>query len=79
MTYWKQIQIHAYRIKNVIIKRKDYTMLVKVRFLELVFCLQCTFLKFIYFNWRLITYNIVLILPYISMNPPWVYSSKRTV
>ena len=30
------------------------------------------FLKFIYFNWRLF-YNIVLVLPYINMNPPWVY------
>ena len=28
--------------------------------------------KFIYFNWRLF-YNIVLVLPYINMNPPWVY------
>ena len=30
--------------------------------------------KFIYFNWRLIIYNIVLVLPYINMNPPWVYT-----
>jgi len=43
--------------------------------------------KFIYFNWRLITlqyftnftkftiqYNIVLVLPHINMNPPWVYT-----
>ena len=29
--------------------------------------------KFIYFNWRLL-YNIVLVLPYINMNPPWVYT-----
>ena len=28
---------------------------------------------FIYFNWRLV-YNIVLVLPYINMNPPWVYT-----
>ena len=28
--------------------------------------------KFIYFNWRLF-YNIVLVLPYINMNPPQVY------
>ena len=27
-----------------------------------------------YFNWRLITYNIVLVLPYINMNPPQVYT-----
>jgi len=27
------------------------------------------FFKFIYFNWRLITLNIVLVLPYINMNP----------
>ena len=32
-------------------------------------------LKFIYFNWRLILYNIVLVLPYINMNPPWVWNS----
>ena len=25
-------------------------------------------------NWRLITYNIVLVLPYINMNPPRVYT-----
>ena len=29
---------------------------------------------FIYFNWRLILYNIVLVLPYIKMNPPRVYT-----
>ena len=35
----------------------------------------CIFLNFflIYFNWRLITYNIVWFLPYIHMNQPWVY------
>ena len=32
------------------------------------------FKNFIYFNWRLITYNIVLVLLYISMNPPQVYT-----
>ena len=31
-------------------------------------------IKFIYFNWRLILYNIVLVLPYINMNLPQVYS-----
>ena len=45
------------------------------------------FNKFIYFNWRLITlqycivlYCIVLVLPYINMNPPQVYtcSPSRT-
>ena len=30
--------------------------------------------KFIYFNWRLITYNMVLVLPYINMNLPQVYT-----
>ena len=32
------------------------------------------FYFFIYFNWRLITLNIVLVLPYINMNPPQVYT-----
>ena len=38
------------------------------------------FKKFIYFNWRLITSQIVLVLPYINMNPPRVYtcSPSRT-
>ena len=31
--------------------------------------------KFIYFNWKLkLLYNIVLVLPYINMNPPKVYT-----
>ena len=30
--------------------------------------------KFLYFNWRLIIYNIVLVLPYINMNFPRVYT-----
>ena len=30
--------------------------------------------KFIYFNWRLITLNFVLILPYININLPQVYT-----
>ena len=35
-----------------------------------------TFLKFkfIYFNWRLLLCNIVLVLPYINMNLPQVYT-----
>ena len=31
------------------------------------------FFKFIYFNWRLLLYNIVFVLPYINMNLPQVY------
>ena len=31
-------------------------------------------LKMKWIIWRLITYNIVLVLPYISMNPPQVYT-----
>ena len=27
----------------------------------------------IYFNWRLLLYNTVVVLPYIDMNQPWVY------
>ena len=40
-----------------------------------LFCpIFCFFLyKFIYFNWRLL-YSIVLVLPYINMNPPQVYT-----
>ena len=30
--------------------------------------------KFIYFNWRLITLQYCMILPYIDMNLPWVYT-----
>ena len=30
--------------------------------------------KFTYFNWRLITLHIVLLLPYINMNSPRVYT-----
>ena len=30
--------------------------------------------KFIYFNWSNLIYNIVLVLAYINMNPPWVYT-----
>ena len=39
-------------------------------------CLYFFQYKFIYFNWRLIIYNIVLVLPYINMNPPRVYMSS---
>ena len=31
------------------------------------------FNKFICFNWRQLLYNIVVVLPYINMNQPWVY------
>jgi len=34
--------------------------------------------KFIYFNWRLLLYNIVLVLPYINMHPPWVYTCSQS-
>ena len=38
------------------------------------------FLKYkcIYFIWRLITFNIVLVLPYINMNPPRVYTCSQS-
>ena len=51
-------------------KQKSYPPKVIVDFLKY---------KFIYFNWRLL-YNIVLVLPYINMNLPQVYtySSSRT-
>ena len=31
------------------------------------------FYKFIHFNWRILLYNIVVVLPYIAMNQPRVY------
>ena len=32
-----------------------------------------SFFKIYLFNWRLITFNTVVVLPYIDMNQPWVY------
>ena len=32
----------------------------------------------LYFNWRLLLYNIVLVLPYINMNPPRVYTCSQS-
>ena len=44
-------------------------------FLSLVtMCCILFFLIFIYFNWRLITLQYCIGLPYINMNPPQVYS-----
>ena len=34
--------------------------------------------KFMYFNWRLITLHLVLVLPYINMNLPQVYTCSPT-
>ena len=34
---------------------------------------MCIFFFIYFFNFFFLTYNIVLVLPYIDMNPPWVY------
>ena len=36
------------------------------------------FLFSFFFNWKLITLNVVLVLPYINMNPPWVYTCSQS-
>ena len=36
------------------------------------------FLHWIFFSFFILLYNTVLVLPYIDMNPPWVYMSSQT-
>ena len=39
----------------------------------------CFFFPLIYFNWRIIAFNIVIFLPYIGMNQPQVYLCPPTL
>ena len=69
--YCKVINLQLKYINLYIKKRKKYLV-------QQIIITNHRFKYFFFFFYFILLYNTVLVLPYINMNPPWVYMSSQS-